>query len=169
MRTDIYWIDAKISGRLGIMARPRSGDWLGDEITAWQEDGVKVVLNLLQKDEIHEFQLAQEADLCRGAGIDFISFPILDRGVPASLESATAIARLLSDKVKGGNAVAVHCRAGIGRSALVAASTLVCLGFTSTEAFDKLSKARGVKVQDTDGQQEWVAAFEKVISHPKDA
>jgi protein-tyrosine phosphatase len=114
-------------------------------------------------------ELEQEADLCLGAGINFISFPILDRDVPPSFESTAALARFLSDKIDGGHAIAIHCRAGIGRSALVAASALVCLGFTSTEAFDKLSKARGVKVPDTDGQREWGAAFEKMISHPKDA
>jgi protein-tyrosine phosphatase len=169
MRSDIYWIDAEIAGRLGIMARPRSGDWLSDEINAWQEDGVDVVVSLLQKDEVQELELAQEADLCLSAGIEFISFPILDRGVPPSHESTAALAKLLSEKIEGGHAVAIHCRAGIGRSALVAASSLVCLGFTSTEAFDRLSKARGVKVPDTDGQQEWVAGFEKKISRAKDA
>jgi hypothetical protein len=62
MRSNIHWIDAEIAGRLGIMARPRSGDWLSDEISAWQEDGVHVVVSLLQKDEIQELELAQEAD-----------------------------------------------------------------------------------------------------------
>jgi len=149
------------------MARPRSGDWLDDEIVAWHDDGVDVVVSLLQKDEIEELELAQEASLCKAAGIQFISFPIVDRGVPSSLESTEALARFLSDKISEGGAVAIHCRAGIGRSALVAASTLICLGFTSIDAFDKLSKARGVKTPDTEGQQEWVAGFEKVISRTK--
>jgi len=164
MRSDIYWIDATITGRLGIMARPRSGDWLEDEIKAWHEDGVHLVVSLLQSAEIQELELALEADLCRNFGIDFISFPIQDRGIPTSLESTAKLAQLLSEKINSGQAVAVHCRAGIGRSALVAASTLVCMGFKPLDAFGKLSEARGVRVPDTSEQREWVADFEKLIS-----
>jgi hypothetical protein len=30
MRSPIYWIENPSPGRLGIMARPRSGEWLDD-------------------------------------------------------------------------------------------------------------------------------------------
>jgi hypothetical protein len=32
MQARIYWIDDLESGQLGIMPRPRGGDWLEDEI-----------------------------------------------------------------------------------------------------------------------------------------
>jgi len=34
----ICWIAWQSPGRLGIMARPRAGDWLEDEIGGWQRD-----------------------------------------------------------------------------------------------------------------------------------
>ena len=36
MRADIYWIADTPSGRLAILGRPRSGDWLSDEIADWK-------------------------------------------------------------------------------------------------------------------------------------
>jgi len=164
MRSDIHWVEAAFKGRLGIMARPRSGDWLSDEVGAWHDDGVTLVVSLLERDEVEELDLEGEAELCIKHGIEFISFPIRDREVPTSFEAAASLARLLADRINDGGAVAVHCRAGIGRSALVAASALVCSGFDPIESFNKLSKARGVKVPDTDGQHDWVVALGRSIS-----
>ncbi|MGA7805434.1 hypothetical protein [Bradyrhizobium sp.] len=42
------------------------------------------MISLLEPHERHELALQQEADLCRSHGVAFISFPILDRGVPES-------------------------------------------------------------------------------------
>jgi hypothetical protein len=40
MKHDIYWISAIPRGRLAIMPRPRHGDWLADEVKAWQLGGL---------------------------------------------------------------------------------------------------------------------------------
>jgi protein-tyrosine phosphatase len=53
----------------------------------------------------------------------------------------------------------VHCRAGIGRSSLIAACVLVLLGLAPAMAFDRIGKARGLKVPDTEGQRDWVDMF----------
>jgi protein-tyrosine phosphatase len=56
-------------------------------------------------------------------------------------------------------AVAVHCRMGIGRSALIAACLLKsqCIGVD--KAFAMIARARGFSVPDTEEQREWVKAF----------
>ena len=38
-----------MAGRLAIMARPRAGDWLEDEISGWRAQGVEIVVSLLGK------------------------------------------------------------------------------------------------------------------------
>ena len=157
------WIDGPTVGRLAIMARPRAGDWLADEVAGWRADGIDVVVSLLEPDEIAELGLDREAGLCRRQGIEFMSFAIPDRGVPASLREATALARLLARRVGDGKAIAVHCRAGIGRSSLIAACVLVCLGAIVSDAFDSIGKARGVQVPDIEGQREWVAVFRDAV------
>jgi hypothetical protein len=82
MRPRVYWIDLRIAGRLAIMGRPRNGDWLDDEISGWREEGIDIVVGLLEPKEVSELGLQGEADLCREQDIEFISFPIPDRGVP---------------------------------------------------------------------------------------
>ena len=96
--------------------------------------------------------------------MEFISFPIPDRGVPRSGREAAALARTLAARLGEGKAVAVHCRAGIGRSSLIAACTLVCSGSDPDTAFDSIGKARGLRVPDTDGQRDWVTIFRDGIT-----
>src|SRR5262245_7148922 len=136
MRSDIYWIDGTQSGRLAIMARPRAGDWLEDEIASWRDAGVEVVVSLLEPGGVAELGLADEAGLCARHGIKFVGFPIPDRGVPAIEHDAVMLARQLAEQIGAGQSVAIHCRAGIGRSALMAACTLRILGMTTDTAFD---------------------------------
>jgi protein-tyrosine phosphatase len=147
-------------GRLAIMARPRSGDWLGDEIAGWKTAGINTVVCLLERDEVDELGLGEEAEICRGHGIEFISFPIQDRGLPQTVGETEILAQQIALKLKNGTTVAMHCRAGIGRASLIAACAMVCSGLDTCSAFDVISKARGVKVPDTDEQRGWVAFFE---------
>ena len=57
--------------------------------------------------------------------------------------------------VREGVAVAVHCRAGIGRSGLTVGSVLVRLGVPAQDVFSLVSKARGLVVPDTPEQIKW--------------
>jgi protein-tyrosine phosphatase len=83
--------------------------------------GVAVLACLLTGEEMAELDLAREADSCAAAGVEFVHFPIPDRGVPTSSRDALAFVRALAGRLAEGKAVAVHCRQGVGRSALVAA------------------------------------------------
>jgi protein-tyrosine phosphatase len=167
MRPELYWIDVPNTGRLAIMPRPRAGDWLDGEIAGWRQEGVDVVLSLLETSEITELGLQNEARLCNDAGVEFISFPIADRGVPASMRDAAVAAKSIIARLTEGKGVGVHCRAGIGRSALFAASVLVLLGMTPDTALHVIGKARGVEVPDTDGQRDWVAKFHEAITNDR--
>jgi hypothetical protein len=159
MRQQIYWIDLPMAGRLAIMARPRAGDWLDDEISGWRAEGIDIVVSLLEQEEVSELALQREAGLCQGQGMEFLSFPIPDRGVPESFRDAVALAQIVSTMIGEGRSVAVHCRAGIGRSSLIAACALVCTGSDPAVAFAAITKARGMNVPDTEGQRDWVTAF----------
>ena len=165
-RTELYWIEGPWRGKLAILPRPRGGDWLEDEVRGWRAAGVDVVVSLLTSDEVADLDLAQEGGLCEAHGIDFRPFPIVDRSVPASrkatLEFVTKLAKLLTE----GKSVAVHCRQGIGRSALLAACLLVAAGEEPETAFQHLSAARGCAVPETEEQQEWVKACAPALSVP---
>lgn len=154
--TQLFWIDGPWEGRLAISARPRGGDWLEDEIAGWRAFGIRTVLSLLTRDEDEALGLQHEGPRCRDAGITFVSFPIVDRSVPTSqVETLRVIERLDRDLAQGKN-VLVHCRQGVGRSGLIAASLLVARGTAPEDAMKELSDARQVQVPETLRQRIWI-------------
>jgi protein-tyrosine phosphatase len=68
-----------------------------------------------------------------------------------------AFARSIHSEARSGRAIADHCRAGIGRSSVPIATIMRLEGFTTEDAFDRISRARGTRVPDTEEQAEWVA------------
>jgi protein-tyrosine phosphatase len=155
----LHWIAIQAPGRIAIMARPRAGDWLEMEINAWKSSGVDVVVSLLEHEEVAELGLQREAELCGSCGIDFMSFPIPDRGLPASRQEASRLARSLAAGLRDGRTIAIHCRAGIGRSSVIAACAMILSGSEAEEALALIAAARGLIVPDTDEQRDWVVAF----------
>jgi protein-tyrosine phosphatase len=155
----LHWIEVRAAGRIAIMARPRADDWLEPEVDHWKSSGIDVVVSLLEREEVSELGLQREAELCRSNGIDFVSFPIPDRGVPESRQEAARIAGVLAASIRHGRSIAIHCRAGIGRSSVIAACALICSGIAAEEALSLIGAARGLSVPDTDEQRDWVVAF----------
>ena len=164
MTTDLYRIEGPWQGRLALLARPRGGDWLEDEVRAWRRAGVDVIVSLLTSEEIAELGLAQEAALCQANGMQFLSFPIVDRGVPSSRTATVDFVKKLDSLLAQGKSVAVHCRQGIGRSALVAACLLVLSGVSPEVAFRRVSMARGCSVPETSEQRSWVMEFARELA-----
>jgi protein-tyrosine phosphatase len=151
-----YWIHTGTPLHLATAARPRGGDWLEDEIRSLHREGVDVLVSLLTDDENQELDLTQEGALCRAAGMEFRSFPIPDRETPESKEQFLRFIESLGKEADAGLRIVLHCRAGIGRSSLVAAALMVRAGFTPDDAFDRISKARGHRVPDTGEQIDWL-------------
>jgi protein-tyrosine phosphatase len=154
-----HWIDLPLPGRLATAARPRGDDWLQDEIAGWAADGVSSVVSLLEPAEAHELGLEREDALCRSRGIAFISFPIADYSLPDSRQDVLRLARSLVDELEQGRSIVIHCRAGIGRSTMIAASTMISAGLDAADALSRIEAARGVRVPDTEAQRAWVLAF----------
>src|SRR5487761_439740 len=117
MATNIYWVDGPWPGKLALSARPRGGEWLEDEITNWQRQGVKTVLSLLTTEEQRELDLVNESAEAKAHGITFLAFPIEDRQVPDSENSLTKILEQVDKELSSGRNVIVHCRQGIARAA----------------------------------------------------
>lgn len=155
MHSDLYWIETGTQQRLAIMARPRAGDWLEDEVAHWQGSGVGIVVSLLERDEVGELGLSDEPALCAGRGIEFLSFPIPDRGTPDRM----AMQAFAADLATRGKPIAIHCRAGVGRSSLVAAAVMIAGGADPAEALAAIRTARGTPIPDTDAQREWVMSL----------
>jgi len=163
MRTELYWIEGPWRGRLAIMPRPRGRDWLEDEIQSWRRGGVDVVVSLLTREEQTELDLRDEEALCRANGIEFVSFPIADRSVPSSAEAFSEQALKLAGQLANGRNIAVHCRQGIGRAALVAIGVLNLSGLEPAAAMERVGAARGCSVPETPEQRRWITDFARSL------
>jgi protein-tyrosine phosphatase len=163
MQVTIYWVGELPHGRIAIMARPRGGDWLEDEMISLRQSNVDAVISLLEPAEVYELDLAQEEEFCQKHGIAFHSYSIADRNVPASLAAARNFIEQLANLLSEGKSLVIHCRQGIGRSSLIAACLLVSRGFSAAEAFEKIELARGCQVPDTQEQRDWVKRFSQAL------
>lgn len=138
------------------MARPRGGDWLDDEINNLRNNAVDLLVSLLERSEIHGLDLSLEEKLCLSKGIAFVNFPIPDRGIPEQRNAVDELIREITTKLDGGLSVVIHCRMGIGRSAIVAAAVLLNYDLRANDIVDTISRIRGLNVPDTDEQLNWL-------------
>jgi len=145
------------------MPRPRGGDWLEDEISALKQFEVDAVVSLLELHEVDELDIADEARLCRERNIEFLSFPIVDRNVPASLPEFSRFAEKVASSLRENKSIVVHCRQGVGRAGLLAACALILNGISAEEALSRISQARGCAVPETEEQKAFVLKFAKAF------
>jgi protein-tyrosine phosphatase len=159
VRAELYLIADCPSGRLAIMPRPRADDWLEGEATSWRQQGLDVVVSLLEDVEVSELGLGEEQRLCERAGMRFVRFPVPDRGLPESEAATSELVSMLADELRAGRGVGIHCRIGVGRSASLAVCVLSTLGVPLDSAWDAVQRARGLSVPDTAAQRQWVATL----------
>jgi RimJ/RimL family protein N-acetyltransferase/protein-tyrosine phosphatase len=164
--TPLHWVAGIEPHRLALSARPRGGEDLAEEVAAWQAAGVDLVVSLLEASEVRELELMQEARLCAERSIAFRSFPIRDRSHPDATKPLAALVTELHDRLRAGQAVAIHCRAGIGRTGLVAACLLHRLGVAPGEVFHLLSRSRGLAMPDTEAQASWFERYARTTASP---
>ncbi|MFG2919811.1 tyrosine protein phosphatase [Kitasatospora sp. NPDC048298] len=154
MRPALFTIDIPGPGRLSTMARPRGNDWLEDEMAALKNCGVDVLVCALTRLELDELGLADEPRTAATAGLQFVAIPIPDRTVP-DLTMILPTLHRLAEQLHEGAHIVTHCRAGIGRSFLLAAALLVLNGIDPDTAWNQIERARGLSVPDTAEQREW--------------
>ncbi len=166
---EIYWIEEGPSSRLAIVARPRGGDWLQEDLAALRAGGIDVLVSLLEPGEAGELGLGDEAARAEQAGIRFVSYPIPDRWTPADLAGFQALVSDLCDRVQAGQTVGAHCRGCIGRSTVLIASIMMTLGAEPETALRAIERARGCLVPDTPEQREWIHNFRpgRTVSDPR--
>lgn len=154
-----YLIKGPWPGKLAIIPRPRGGDWLRDEVRSLREEGFQIVVSMLTPEETEELGLTQEAAIVRNYGLQFLNYPVPDREVPRSRESAKEFLETLHVDLLAGKTIAVHCRGSIGRAGLVASGLLVLSGMDPADAFRQVTAARGVPAPETAEQKDWVVTL----------
>jgi protein-tyrosine phosphatase len=123
---------------------------------------VQVIVSMLTQSETEELGLTLEPEECHACGIEFLNFPIEDRGLPTNVLEFKKFVEQIAKLLGEGKSVAVHCRAGIGRSSLLACSVLVRLGIAGNHAWLLVQEARGCPVPDTAEQRVFVDRLVKM-------
>ncbi len=159
-----YEIELIGSGFLAVMAKPVAGEWIDDEFAGLHAAGLRQVVSLLEEHEAYELGLSEEKALCEKHDLDFVSYPIPDRGLPPTISSFADLTKAIYHNSAGGQSTVIHCRAGIGRTGLVAAGVLLHAAFDVDDAFQHISKRRGVEVPDTEQQREWLSIHRKRVT-----
>jgi protein-tyrosine phosphatase len=159
MFTELFRVEGAWPGYVAISARPRGGDWLEEEIIAWRRAGIDGIVSLLEPAEAADLDLENEATQVEVAGIQFFSFPIVDRGIPSSSSDIHGLLSKIGKMLSQGKNVAIHCHQGIGRAGLMAASLLIERGLDPEEAIRRVSTARRVPIPETAEQRLWIESF----------
>ncbi|MBL7952824.1 MAG: dual specificity protein phosphatase family protein [Flavobacteriales bacterium] len=159
MFTRVHWVYRSDVARIGIMARPRGHEWLDGELQRLREQGVEVLVSLLERAEMEALGLSQEAQLAKRHQVQFLLHPVVDRGVPSDRRDFMDFIAKVEANFREGKTVVVHCRMGIGRSSLTIAALLMRLGFDAAGAFELISGSRGMVVPDTEDQRQWLTTL----------
>ncbi len=128
-----YWV---LPGRLLAGEHPGAA---GAELTQARvarllEAGVRCFIDLTHPAEMPSYQAWLPVE------VDYLRKPIRDHGVPDEPGHMAETLSSLRQALQAGRTVYLHCRAGIGRTAMVAACLLVEQGRSGAEALSELNR-----------------------------
>lgn len=143
-------------GFFAIMEYPGRDQETAIGLASLARQDIRQVVSLLQADESQALGLGAEAELVATAGMDFLNFPITDLGLPESVAEFSALSLRLCRQIEAGVNTLIHCRAGIGRSGMLATAILLQRGMSLEQAFEQVTSARGQQVPETAAQGRWL-------------
>ncbi len=163
--------ELEVPGQLGLTLAP--GKKTDEKDVQWERDletdlkrlreeyGVGVLVSLMERDEYSDLQIPELFQKAEEQGMEVLYLPIPDYGVPNASEDDDyrPFIEDIANRIEEGETVIVHCRGGLGRSGMVAASVLVALGHSAEEAIKTVRGARKGAIETPD-QEDRVRWFE---------
>ncbi len=131
------------------MGRPGLLDPVDDDLGALAAAGITLLVTLTED----PFPAAQ----LRAFGLEGRHLPVPDMSVPATA-AAARLCRSIERTLQEGGRVAVHCRAGLGRTGTLLAAYLVWTGKAPDEAIAIVRAARRGMIQNS-AQEDFVRRF----------
>jgi ADP-ribosylglycohydrolase len=114
-----YWV---VPGRLLVGEHPgsRSRAQSMERLRRFLEAGVTCFIDLTEPREMSGYEMLLPFETPTGRRVEYLREPIIDHGVPADRETMGRIVAMIDGALDTGHCVYLHCRAGIGRSAMAA-------------------------------------------------
>jgi protein-tyrosine phosphatase len=156
---DIFWIKGNPPAKLAIVLRPQGDAGLEEKLLRLKGSGIQTLVSLLEHWEAGSLGLADEGPAAVHVGLNFLSYSFPYTHVPVDEVSFRSFVAGLANRLLAGESVGVHCRGSVGRSAIVAACTLIHLGWKPKAALEAIEVARGERVPDTKEQEEWILSY----------
>jgi len=125
--------------------KPLDLAWLTDDLalggaplaSQWEElfaKGIGAVLEIRSEGQ-------DDVAILEARGIPYRREEVVDHGAP-TLSELYDMVQWVQDQMQQRRKVLVHCRMGLGRSAMVACATLIALGFPLNVAYSMLRRVR---------------------------
>ena len=131
-------------GRIGLSACPGLGGSLARDLASLRDWGARGLLSLIEDHEFALFDIESLPEQVEALGMHWWHLPIRDRETPDEhfeacwQQTGPELRRLLGD----GQSIALHCRAGLGRTGTIAARLLVEMGSEPDLAIERVRKTR---------------------------
>ena len=171
---EVAWVELDTApGRLGLAMAPGRHERDGERVV-WSRDlhgdlrrlrhvhRCDVLVSLLTDDELRELGIAQLDQAVEIHGIEHHQLQVRDGSVPPprALGAVLQLLDLLRERLLSGRTVVLHCRAGQGRSGMLAALLVASLWELPAEAIARVRRAQARAVE-TVQQEHYVhdAAF----------
>lgn len=132
-----------------------------DELKWWR---AKALVTLAEHRELVFFGVKDLGKQAEKLGMAWHHLPVPDMGIPdGTFEALWSVTGPELRKIlRGGGRIAVHCRAGFGRTGMIAARVLVELGQTPEAAMAAVRKAKPGAIE-TEEQEAYVRAVTRVV------
>lgn len=156
MKIPPYKILEKDGAVLYGMPYPDFSGGLGSTLDLLVDQNVSILVNLLEESEENFLSGGTIRERCNKRGLDLRQFAIRDGYVPLQTQVFSDFVSELLAAFYSEHSIAVHCRAGIGRTGLVLTTIMGKMGCSLEEACVHVSTARGLQVPQTPGQFEWL-------------
>lgn len=119
--------------------------------------GCQVLVGLVQAHELQALDIEALPVRAGEHGLTWLHTPIPDGGAPQQADLVTLVAAI-REALDRDRTVVVHCRAGLGRSGLVAAAVLVAEGAEPGDAQSRVRAARPGAIE-TAAQERMLRTF----------
>lgn len=145
--THFHWV---LEERLGGMGRPGLNREVEEDLAALSAANVNVLISLTEA--------PFPADQLRAFGIEGRHFAIPDMGFPA-VGPAARLCKFAETRIKDGDRVVFHCHAGLGRTGLMLAATLIWMRTDARAAIEQVRRINPRFIQ-TAEQERFLQRFQ---------